>query len=115
MMDAAEHNVRAPSRHDQFYLLLLLLEKERSFTVLLVDRSLLGWLLAWLLAGDRDRGGGGGAREALLRRVPHHRDAHVARRADGAQGELISLPSDPTPSSSLFFLALSGDDRSSRS
>ena len=98
-MDAAEHNVRAPSRHDQFYLLLLLLEKERSFTVLLVDLSFLGWLLAWLLAGDRDRGG---AREALLRRVPHHRDAHVARRADGAQGELISfsLPSDLPPSPS---------------
>jgi len=81
-MDSAEHKVRAPSRHDQFYLLLILLEKEPSFAVLLVDLSFVGWLLAWLLAGDRDRGG---AREALLRRVPHHRDAHVARRADGAQ------------------------------
>ena len=48
MMDSAEHKVRAPSRHDQFYLLLILLEKEPSFAVLLVDLSFVGWLLAWL-------------------------------------------------------------------
>ena len=47
-MDSAEHKVRAPSRHDQFYLLLILLEKEPSFAVLLVDLSFVGWLLAWL-------------------------------------------------------------------
>jgi hypothetical protein len=41
-------------------------------------------------SGDRDRGGGAGGAAAVLRRVPHHRDAHVARRAHGAQGERSS-------------------------
>ena len=64
----------------------------------------------WSLApsGDRDlTGSGGGGGEAVLRRVPHHRDAHVARRADGTQGKLALL--------SLFLVVLPGGDRSSRS
>jgi hypothetical protein len=44
-------------------------------------------------SGDRGRGGGAGGAAAGLRRVPHHRDAHVARRAHGAEGERPSLSS----------------------
>jgi hypothetical protein len=44
----------------------------------------------------------------VLRRVPHHRDAHVARRADRAQGEpsLFSRSRSLPPSASFsLFLA----------
>jgi hypothetical protein len=43
----------------------------------------------------------------VLRRVPHHRDAHVARRADRAQGELALLSrSRSLPLSLPFFLSV---------
>ena len=84
---------------------------------LLPDDHLLGWLpgLSRAPSGDRDRAGGGGG-EAVLRRVPHHRDSHVARRPDGTQGKLaaaaaLSLSLSLSPLLSLF----PGGDRSNRS
>jgi hypothetical protein len=54
----------------------------------------LGCSAALDFSGGRGRGAGGA--EAVLRRVPHHRHAYVARRAHRAEGEQ-SAPFPPTP------------------
>jgi hypothetical protein len=100
-MDSSEHNVPPSLSLTPINSSIVVLKKGRIFPPWFF------WLTSLhgcLFSGDRGRGGGGGGgREAVLRRVPHHRDAHVARRADGAQGERSTLlPSHlPLPSDCL--------------
>jgi hypothetical protein len=93
-MDSSEHKVPPP--------LLAFLGKFFLFPVLVPL-----WLMRLRCSAALDfsggRGGAGGA-EAVLRRVPHHRHAYVARRADRAEGE----QSAPSPRFLFFLLPFRG-------